>query len=66
MKNSRAKPRTREMRAEYDFSGGIRSKYVDGCRRGVKVALIAPELPEAAARKADRGPQTRAIGKLEG
>lgn len=35
------------MRAEYDFSGGIRGKYVDQYRRGVNVVLIAPELVQA-------------------
>jgi hypothetical protein len=29
MKKTPAKRHTREMRAEYDFSGGIRGKYVD-------------------------------------
>jgi len=35
------------MRAEYDFSGGIRGKYVDRYRRGTKVVLLDPELAEA-------------------
>ena len=47
MKKPPSKPRPREMRAEYDFSGGVRGKYVDRYRRGVNVVLIDPELAEA-------------------
>jgi hypothetical protein len=35
------------MRAEYDFSGGVRGKYVDRYRRGVNVVLLDPELARA-------------------
>jgi hypothetical protein len=35
------------MREEYDFSSGVRGKYVDRYRRGINVALIDPELAEA-------------------
>jgi hypothetical protein len=35
------------MRAEYDFSGGVRGKYVDRYRRGTNVVLLDPELAEA-------------------
>jgi hypothetical protein len=35
------------MRAEYDFSGGVRGKYVDRYRRGVNVVLIDPKLADA-------------------
>jgi hypothetical protein len=35
------------MRAEYDFSGGVRGKYVDRYRQGTNVVLIDPELVEA-------------------
>jgi hypothetical protein len=35
------------MRAEYDFSGGVRGKYVDRYRQGVNVILLEPELAEA-------------------
>jgi len=47
MKKPPSKRRTREMRAEYDFSGGVRGKYVDRYRRGVNVVLIDPELADA-------------------
>ena len=35
------------MRAEYDFSGGVRGKYVDQYRRGTNVVLLDPEVTEA-------------------
>ena len=47
MKKTPSKPRTREMRPEYDFSGGVRGKYVDRYRRGINVVLLDPELAEA-------------------
>ena len=47
MKKPPSKRRTREMRAEYDFSGGVRGKYVDSFRRGTNVVLLDPELAEA-------------------
>ncbi len=47
MKKPPSKRRTQEMREEYDFSGGVRGKYVDRYRRGINVALIDPELAEA-------------------
>jgi hypothetical protein len=43
----RSKARTGEMRAEYDFSGGVRGKYVERYRRGINVVLLDPELAEA-------------------
>ncbi len=47
MKKPPSKRRTAEMRAEYDFSGGVRGKYVDRYRRGTNVVLLDPELAEA-------------------
>lgn len=35
------------MRAEYDFSGGVRGKYVEQYRQGVNVVLLEPALAEA-------------------
>ena len=46
-KKPRSKRGTREMRAEYDFSGGVRGKYVDRYRLGTNVVLLDPELTEA-------------------
>ena len=36
-----------EMRAEYDFTGGIRGKYANRYRQGVNAILLEPELAEA-------------------
>jgi hypothetical protein len=47
MKKAPSKRTATGMRAEYDFSGGIRGKYVDRYRRGTKVVLLDPELAEA-------------------
>ena len=46
MKKPPSKRGTREMRAEYDFSGGVRGKYVDRYRSGTNVVLLDPELAE--------------------
>jgi len=47
MKKPPSRRRTREMRPEYDFSGGVRGKYVDRYRRGTNVVLLDPELAVA-------------------
>ena len=47
MKKTPSKKRAGDMRAEYDFSGGVRGKYVDRYRRGINVVVIDPELAEA-------------------
>ena len=46
-KKPRAKRKAGEMRAEYDFSGGVRGKYVSRYRRGTNVVLLEPELTQA-------------------
>ena len=46
-KKAPSKRRTPVMRAEYDFAGGVRGKYVDRYRRGVNVVLLDPELAKA-------------------
>ena len=47
MKKPPSKRSTVTMRAEYDFSGGVRGKYVDKYRRGTNVVLLDPALAEA-------------------
>jgi hypothetical protein len=47
MKKPPSKRNNDEMRAEYDFSGGVRGKYVDRYRRGTNVVLLDPALAEA-------------------
>jgi hypothetical protein len=44
LKKHPSKRRPVEMRAEYDFSGGVRGKYADRYRRGTNVVLLDPEL----------------------
>ena len=34
------------MRDEYDFSGGVRGKYVERLKEGSNVVLISPDLSE--------------------
>jgi len=41
------KPSTAGIRAEYDFSGGVRGKYVGQYRRGTNVVLLDPEVAAA-------------------
>jgi len=41
------KRRTEDMRAEYDFTGGVRGKYVNRYRAGTNVVLLDPELVDA-------------------
>jgi hypothetical protein len=47
MKKPPSKRGAREMRAEYDFSSGVRGKYVDRYRHGTNVVVLDPELAEA-------------------
>jgi hypothetical protein len=46
-KKAPAKRRTSEMRAEYDFSTGVRGKYADAFRRRTNVVLLDPDLAAA-------------------
>jgi len=46
-KRPRARRTNAGMRAEYDFSGGVRGKYTDQYRRGSNVVLLEPELADA-------------------
>jgi len=46
-KKPRSKRAAVEMRPEYDFSGGVRGKYVDRYRAGTNVVLLEPELTRA-------------------
>ena len=47
MKKPPSKRGADEMRAEYDFSGGVRGKYVERYRRGTNVVLLDPALADA-------------------
>jgi hypothetical protein len=46
VKTSTKRP-AREMRAEYDFSAGVRGKYTEQYQAGSNVILLEPELAEA-------------------
>ena len=46
-KKPRSKRAAVEMRPEYDFSAGVRGKYVDRYRAGTNVVLLEPELTQA-------------------
>jgi len=47
MKKLRSKRAAPEIRAGYDFFGGVRGKYADRYRRGVNVILLEPEVAAA-------------------
>ncbi len=46
-KKPSAKRKPKEMRPEYDFSGGVRGKYAEAYARGTNVVLLDPELTSA-------------------
>jgi len=48
MKKTSRKPASDdEMRAEYDFSGGVRGKYAKHFAEGASVVVLAPDVAEA-------------------
>lgn len=47
MKKASRKRASVEMKAQYDFSRGVRGKYVERYRRGTNVILLEPRLAEA-------------------
>ncbi len=47
VKKSVSKRKAPEMRADYDFSGGVRGKYAEKYERGTNVVLIDAELTDA-------------------
>lgn len=56
MKNVKTEAREPEMRAEYDFRGGIRGKYAARFARGATVVLLEPDV-------AERFPDSRAVNE---
>ena len=46
MKKTSAKRRDIPMRAEYDFSTGVRGKYAQRFREGTNIVVLAPEVAE--------------------
>jgi hypothetical protein len=47
MKKPASKRARDDMRAEYDFSGGVRGKYTARYRRGTNVVVLDPEVSAA-------------------
>lgn len=44
MKKARAETEDTELRAEYDFSRGVRGKYAQRYRRGANVVVLEPDV----------------------
>jgi len=44
MKQDSKRPKSRGMRAEYDFSGGVRGKYLERFRQGTNLILLEPDV----------------------
>jgi hypothetical protein len=43
-KNSKRSDSSDEMRPEYDFSGGVRGKYVQRFREGTNIVVLDPDV----------------------
>ena len=43
-KNSKQADSSDEMRPEYDFSGGVRGKYVQRVREGTNIVVLDPDI----------------------
>lgn len=52
-----------EMRAEYDFSGGVRGKYAERYAKGTNVVLLDPDVAEVFR---DQASVNRALRALAG
>jgi hypothetical protein len=46
MKKTQSKQRDSSMRAEYDFSNGVRGKYAKRFKEGTNIVVLAPEVAE--------------------
>jgi uncharacterized DUF497 family protein len=66
MKERRSKRAAPAMRAEYDFSGGVRGKYADRYRVGVNVILLEPEVAAAFPDSKSVNDALRALLKIAG
>ncbi len=43
-KNRKVSESSNEMRPEYDFSGGVRGKYVQRFREGTNIVILEPDV----------------------
>ena len=46
-KKPEAESEDREMRGEYDFSGGVRGKYAERYAAGTNIVVLEPDVAEA-------------------
>lgn len=46
MKKAKRKTPSREMRSEYDFSGGVRGKYARKAGRAATVVILEPDVAQ--------------------
>jgi hypothetical protein len=56
MKKAKTEVREPEMRAEYDFRGGVRGKYAGRLARGATVVALEPDV-------AERFPDSKAVNE---
>ena len=47
MPKAKSKLKKKEMLDEYDFSSGVRGKYVQGYREGTNVVILEPDVAKA-------------------
>ena len=64
-KRSKAKSRrSKDMRAEYDFSGGVRGKHAARYASGTNVVVLEPDVADAFPTAADVNKTLRAVSRL--
>ena len=64
MKKASNKTVESEMRAEYDFSGGVRGKYARRYARGVNVVVLEPDVAKIFPNSAAVNSSLRALAAL--
>src|SRR5262245_29086279 len=64
MKKVRVRRSSPEMRAEYDFSGGVRGKYADRFAKGSVLVLLEPDVAEVFPDAKSVNEALRALGQI--
>jgi hypothetical protein len=64
MKRTFSKPADAELRAEYDFSGGVRGKYARRYAQGTNVVVLEPDVAKAFPSSAAVNSSLRALAAL--
>jgi hypothetical protein len=64
MKKPAAKPAGKEMRAEYDFSHGVRGKYLKRYQRGTNVVVLEPDVAKMFPNAGAVNDSLRALAKI--